>query len=595
MKLKIFVRTNNTTVKKTLRVYWEEIRKDKKLFWSYTILLPINRVLFLVILPLLFSLIIQSLIQEPHNWEYPSLLLGIGILVSLAALATSHIGHKLSYIHEERMITSLTERAMKSLMSHSDQFFASRKVGTLAGDVSSFSHSILEFMDQIYLHAIGIVVNFVASLIIIGFLAPALLAPLGLVTLLIIWSSLQSAARRGPIRNKRKTLMAKLNGTIADILGNQQIVRFFATEQRETQRVQTDREKIEKLTKKEIDLVQIEGAKRQTILFSFQIITMAVCIWLYSQNSISIAGLIFAVTYLGRLTSSLFEITPIIRLIEQAFLNASNITEILDQAPDVTDQKNATNLKITGGEVTFNKVNFTYNDNQNDSVLRDMTFTIPAGQRVGLAGQSGGGKTTLTKLVLRFADIQGGSIKIDGQDISKVTQQSLRSSIAYVPQEPYLFHRSLRDNVAYGKPNATDNEITESLKRANALEFVNQLPEGLDTIVGERGVKLSGGQRQRIAIARAIIKDAPILVLDEATSALDSESEKLIQDALEKLMKNRTSIVVAHRLSTISKLDRIIVLDKGSIIEDGSHTELLQKNGTYAKLWSHQSGGFIED
>jgi ATP-binding cassette subfamily B protein len=212
-----------------------------------------------------------------------------------------------------------------------------------------------------------------------------------------------------------------------------------------------------------------------------------------------------------------------------------------------------------------------------------------------VVGHSGSGKTTLTRLLLRFSDIESGAIMIDGQDIGNVTQKSLRESIAYVPQEPMLFHRSLRENIAYGKPNATMKEITAAAEKANALEFIKKLPDGFETTVGERGVKLSGGQRQRIAIARAILKDAPILVLDEATSALDSDSEKLIQDALSKLMKGRTSIVVAHRLSTIAKLDRIIVLEDGQIAEQGSHDELLKQKGTYAKLWAHQSGGFIEE
>jgi ATP-binding cassette subfamily B protein len=234
---------------------------------------------------------------------------------------------------------------------------------------------------------------------------------------------------------------------------------------------------------------------------------------------------------------------------------------------------------------------------QDDTSLlfSDFNLLVPQGQRLGLVGQSGSGKTTLTKLILRFADITNGSITIDGTDINDVTQESLRKNIAYVPQEPMLFHRSLRDNIAYGKINATDAEIREAATQANALKFIEKQARGFDTLVGERGVKLSGGQRQRIAIARAILKDAPILILDEATSALDSESEKLIQDALQKLMKGRTSIVIAHRLSTIAKLDRIVVLDDGKIVEDGSHSQLLKQNGIYANLWSHQSGGFIED
>jgi ATP-binding cassette subfamily B protein len=338
-----------------------------------------------------------------------------------------------------------------------------------------------------------------------------------------------------------------------------------------------------------------ESLLRQGILFLFQIITMAVCIWLFSMGSVSIAALVFAVTYLGRLTGSLFDLTPIIRGTEQAFLDAANITDILDETPEVVDTPHAKKLIVNHGEIEFHQTDFSYSDDKKASVIKDLTLTIAPGERIGLAGHSGGGKTTLTKLVLRFADATGGSITIDGQDITSVTQESLRQNIAYVPQEPYLFHRSLRENISYGKPDATDKEIMQAVTKANARDFVDTLPNGLDTLVGERGVKLSGGQRQRIAIARAILKDAPILILDEATSALDSESEKLIQDALTKLMKGRTSIVVAHRLSTIAGLDRIIVLNHGEIVEEGPHAELIKQNGVYASLWSHQSGGFIEE
>ena len=271
------------------------------------------------------------------------------------------------------------------------------------------------------------------------------------------------------------------------------------------------------------------------------------------------------------------------------------MTEILLEDDSIVDQQRAKKLVVTQGELRFNDASYAYADAKDHMVIHSLDITIPAGQKVGLVGHSGAGKTTITKLLLRFADLTSGSIEIDGQIISNVTQSSLRKNIAYVPQEPLLFHRTLRENIAYGKLDATDKEIMEATKRANAVEFIKELPDGLDTIVGERGIKLSGGQRQRIAIARAILKDAPILVLDEATSALDSESEKLIQASLDELMKNRTSIVIAHRLSTIAKLDRIIVLDKGKIVEDGTHDQLLKQKGIYAKLWKHQSGGFIEE
>ncbi|RYZ82599.1 MAG: ATP-binding cassette domain-containing protein, partial [Proteobacteria bacterium] len=306
------------------------------------------------------------------------------------------------------------------------------------------------------------------------------------------------------------------------------------------------------------------------------------------------AAAIFMLAYLQRIGSQLFVLGDIINGYDQAFLDASPMAEMLGIENKITDASGAVDLPKTSSKLSFKDASYKYEDSDQD-VLKNLQLTIPAGQKVGLVGHSGAGKTTITHLLLRFADVTRGSITINNRDIRDVTQHSLRSAIAYVPQEPMLFHRSLRENIAYGNPNATDKDIQRAAKQANALEFIETLPQGLDTEVGERGVKLSGGQRQRIAIARAILKDAPILILDEATSALDSESEKLIQDALEKLMKDRTSIVVAHRLSTIAKLDRIIVLENGSIIEDGTHNELLKMKGSYAKLWSHQSGGFIEE
>ena len=591
----LFNRANTTTAKKTLAIFKGEIKKNKGDFVLYSTLIPINRLIYLVLIPLIFSLLIQSLITEPQNWQKAAWIIGVGAVLSVVSLITSSISFRRLFRHEEQMETVLIEKAVSSLEKHSDQFFANRKVGSLAGDVMKFGHSIVSFLDVIFLQLIGIVVNFTFSLVIVAFLSPILLIPLSIVTGLIIWRSLAGSKKRAPIRHQRKTLMSRLGGTVADVLGNQQIVRFFATEQKEIQRVVTDRLHIEKVTQKEIDLIEHEAFVRQSILFTFQIVTMIVCVWLYTTGNVSIAALIFAVTYLGRLTTSLFDISPIIRGIEQVFLDAAEITDIIDEEPEVTDTPNAKSLTVHNGEIRYNHVDFAYNDQKDSLVLSDISLHIKPGERIGLAGHSGGGKTTMTKLILRFADITSGEITIDGQNISDVSQQSLRSNIAYVPQEAYLFHRSLRENVAYGRSEATDEEVYSALERANAMEFVSNLPGGLDTIVGERGVKLSGGQRQRIAIARAILKDAPILVLDEATSALDSESEKLIQNALEKLMKNRTSIVIAHRLSTIAKLDRIIVLDNGKIIEDGPHDELLRKKGTYASLWSHQSGGFIED
>jgi ATP-binding cassette subfamily B protein len=592
--MKLFTRTNTKSAKATLKLHWQEMRHEKKQVVFFSVGIPFAHLLYTVILPLIFSFVVQSLVSHPHDISHPLSLLGIAVAVSIVALIVNYFAFRVLFDHEERTSSRLTKRVVETLMSHSYQFFSNHKVGSLSGDVTGFIRSNIAIQDQVFLQASGILVNFIFSLIIIAFLSPILLIPLGLLTVFVIIQAIRSLSKRAHYRDERKKRTTELNGNISDILGNQLLVRVFAREKQESAHVMQTRHYIEDISHKEIAILQREAMYRMGTLYLFQILTIAGSIWLFSLNMISIAALIFAVTYLGRVTSSLFAVAPIIRSLEQAFLDAAPMTEILSQAPEVQDVPNAKELVVKKGAINMKDVVFHYQDN-GDAVFNTFSLDIQPGERVGVAGHSGGGKSTLTKLILRFTDIDSGQIMIDGQDISKVTQSSLRSNIAYVPQEPFLFHRSLRDNIAYARPDATDKEVREACRKAHALEFIDKLPHGLDTTVGERGVKLSGGQRQRIAIARAILKDAPILILDEATSALDSESEKLIQSSLKELMKGRTSIVIAHRLSTIQKLDRIIVLQDGAIKEGGTHAQLLDKNGVYANLWAHQSGGFIEE
>ena len=260
--------------------------------------------------------------------------------------------------------------------------------------------------------------------------------------------------------------------------------------------------------------------------------------------------------------------------------------------PDITDQSDAIVLKSPKGQITFNNVDFQYKEG--DPLFQNKSIDIKPGQKIGLVGYSGGGKSTFVNLILRLYDVKGGSILIDGQDIRGMTQDSLRKSIALIPQDTSLFHRSLMENIRYGRIDATDEDVFDAAQKAYAHEFIEKLPEGYDSLVGERGIKLSGGQRQRIAIARAILKNAPILILDEATSQLDSVTEALIQGSLWKIMQNKTTIVIAHRLSTLLQMDRILVFDKGKIVGDGSHNDLLANNKMYKKLWDSQVGGFLE-
>jgi ATP-binding cassette subfamily B protein len=258
---------------------------------------------------------------------------------------------------------------------------------------------------------------------------------------------------------------------------------------------------------------------------------------------------------------------------------------------DIKDKKDASNILITKGQITFSDVKFHYKGTE--PLFQNKSITIEPGQKVGLVGYSGGGKSTFVNLILRLFDVTDGHIFIDDQDLREVTQDSLRQHIGMIPQDPSLFHRTLMENIRYGRIEATDEEVIEAAKKAHAHEFISKLPQGYESPVGERGIKLSGGQRQRIAIARAILKNAPILILDEATSALDSVTEKYIQEALHTLMIGRTTIVIAHRLSTLAEMDRILVFDNGQIIEDGNHQDLMNLKGHYALMWQMQAGGFL--
>jgi ATP-binding cassette subfamily B protein len=288
----------------------------------------------------------------------------------------------------------------------------------------------------------------------------------------------------------------------------------------------------------------------------------------------------------------MWEFNRIYRNLEGALTDAAQFTDLLLDPPSVQDVASPVTFVPRDNGVEVRDISFRHSP-AHPLLFDRFALAVPAGTKLGLVGRSGGGKTTLTRLLLRFKDVERGQILVGGQSIAEVPQASLRERIAYVPQDPAMFHRTIADNIRFARPNANDEEVRHAAVLAHAAEFIESLPDGYDTLVGERGIKLSGGQRQRIAIARAILKDAPILILDEATSSLDSESEALIQDALWTLMSGRTAIVIAHRLSTVRRMDSLVVLDHGRIVEQGSHESLLALGGIYASLWSHQSGGFL--
>ncbi len=379
-----------------------------------------------------------------------------------------------------------------------------------------------------------------------------------------------------------------MTGHVADVIGNISAVQIFANEKRESNRHKFLVSKYMQSTLKSWDysVTHLDMIVAPTYVLT-NIIGLIIAIS-FTSNATSLASVFVTFSYFAQATRIFFEFNRTYRNIESSLTDAAQFVDLVENV------EGAQKLLPTEGKVSFNGVSFGY-DGDKETIFNGLDLAINPGEKIALVGYSGGGKTTIVKLLLRFFDISGGAIEIDGQDISECNLKSLRENISYVPQDPAMFYRTIADNIKYGKTEATDEEVIQAAKSAHAHEFISTFRYGYDTLVGERGVKLSGGQRQRIAIARAMIKKAPILVLDEATSALDSESESLIQDSLWKLIEGRTAIVIAHRLSTIQKMDRIIVLSRGKIVEQGSHQELLDSNGVYSSLWSHQSGGFISE
>lgn len=478
------------------------------------------------------------------------------------------------------------------LSKHSHNYFVSRFAGALTNKVSHALDSSAGLAFQIlwtfFSEFIGLAVTLFLFFTVDVRIGCVLLATF----MAVIAFNIYAVRKRRPMVITYAEASSRCRGESVDTVTNIATVRQFA--QREAELGRLGNLFDDRAVK---DIRQVFFGELIMAVNSFFAVSMtAIVLWmlyfLLSNGGVTTGTLVLVLGLLGRVgymfvtTGQAFN-----RFIREYGNLEEGLNEILIDY-DIVDVKNAKELNANSGIIEWQHVGFKFGQNK---VFENFSLTIPAGQRVGLVGHSGAGKTTFVSLLLRQHDVTDGAITIDGQDIAAVTQDSLRANIAVVPQEPMLFHRSIRENITYGKPDATDEEVIAVAKKAQAHDFISQLEQGYDTLVGERGVKLSGGQKQRVAIARAMLKDAPILVLDEATSALDSESEVLIQKALHELMEGKTVIAVAHRLSTLREMDRIIVLDRGVIVEDGSHDTLKNAGGIYASLWAHQAGGFLQE
>ena len=502
-------------------------------------------------------------------------------------------GFCLSYFEASTM-AGLREQAFSYMMGHSHAFFANNFSGSLTQKINKYAKSFEMLSDRILTEGIPLIVRGGGTIVAFYIFLPKYAYMLGVFCFVFLITSFIYIRYKLKYDVIASEADSKTTGALADAIGNQSSIQLLTGHEYERSRVYDVTQDQRK--KNTINWYLWEGVSTTQSFYTLcaEFILFWVVIGDWKMGLITLPVIVLLQNYFIRLADSLWSFGGIIRAYYENFANAEEMAVILDTPYEIKDD-NEKVLKNVKGEIIFDHVSYVY-ENNNSKVLDDLSLHIPVGQKIALIGSSGAGKTTLVRLLLRLFNITSGCISIDGVDISKISQENLRENISFVPQDPILFHRTLMENIRYGRRDATDEEVLNAAHLAHCDEFIHALPNRYETYVGERGVKLSGGERQRVAIARAILKNSPILILDEATSSLDSQSEILIQDALHKLIKGKTTIVIAHRLSTIREMDRIIVLKKGKIIEDGTHEELINKDiGLYKKLWNLQAGGFTDE
>ncbi|MGC9221902.1 MAG: ABC transporter ATP-binding protein [Solirubrobacteraceae bacterium] len=546
--------------------------------------------------PLVFADALERIIQlGPHSQLWPTfgpiVVVYAGLL--LAGTVFFRLAGWLEWEGATKAFSNSIKVAFDRLLGLSYGWHVDHPSGEVSSTLSTFSWALMQSIDELTWGMLRILVGVTAGIIVLLVVAWPVGLTVAVFTTLFVWLVV---VRSGPVAEASARFSAahtEAEGVAFDVIRNIATVKAQSGEALERA---TLSQKLARSVAADLSARRAFTVTRtwmSSVINSMSWGALFIGVVLALHHDVSAATVYLILFYTSQIADSVIQSFQTVRSLSRALGRGAKLVALANSEPEVVDARDAAVLQVSHGQITFRSVAFSYTPAQ--PLIENLNLVVAPGERVGVVGPSGGGKSTLTRLVLRFMDVTGGAIEIDGQAISRVTQQSLRSQVSYVPQDPQMLHRSIAANIWLGQEGEPDmGRIVAVSRAAHVDEFVAELPDGYQTIVGERGLKLSGGQRQRVAIAQAMLKHAPILILDEATSALDSASELLVQGALWSLMSDCTSLVVAHRLATIARLDRIVVVESGAITDSGTHRELLTHGGTYAKLWKHQSGGFID-
>lgn len=585
-------------VKRVWDYFAPVFKKTKKYGILSVVMFGLWIIVFSALIPLLYKQVIDVASRQVGTGLYE---LHQFIPIIIIIVFSYFIGHVFSRIgsysmsyFRSKMTFAMNKKSARSILDHDQNFFANNFVGTLTNKVSRLSSNYSGLFESISFGFFLLFVDIVISVAILTYQNIYLGLLFFVFMTFFVLFSFTFTKKQAVLDKERSRIGSQTKGRLSDIISNVFNISIFSNNPYEKKLFDKQLSDYNDVSLSSWNFQNKVRVYKSIFFFLFDSAAIILSLYLFTQELISLGTLVLVQTFIVNIGRSVWNLDKTITGFIETYSDTLDAIDVVTAKVGIVDVKNPELLSMNNGLIKLSNIDFTYKDG--DHVFDNFNLQINPGQSIGIVGKSGSGKTTLTKLLLRFYDIDGGNITIDNQNIAMVKQDDLRSRIAYIPQETILFHRTVFENIAYGNPDASYEEVMQAARSAHVDEFVQNLQEGYETKVGERGVKLSGGQRQRIGIARAMLKkDAPILVLDEATSSLDSMSEQYIQESFEKLSENRTTIVIAHRLSTIQKMDRIIVMDNGQIIEDGPHAELLSQKGHYAELWHSQVNGFIPD